>query len=520
MSVKSGHLVGRLLAAFALIAISLSTAPGALAQAETSIIFLHHSCGANLIEQGGVREGLSARGYAFFDHGYNDDGLRLADGTYTGTNFDVPGDNTDPDGLAEIFSQPLHDPPDNTFSHLMAYDVIAFKSCFPTSNIYDDEQLASYQSYYLTIRDRVDQYPEKLFIIVTQPPQVPASSSPDEGERARALANWLQSDEYLAGHPNLVVFDFFGHLAGDDNFLRREYRMDEYDAHPNERANRDIGPLFVEFIDQSIQSYLSGSPRPEPAEQADSSQGESPIPAAPEVAVEEGTQIIVSFETAEVWDASSDGPDSVVECGVDSGFPHGGGASLRLHYEVRPDGWGDCGYVYSSAQDWSGSNGLGLWVLAEEAGQQVNLMVYAGDPEGPIPYQVTLRPPAESADGWESMALTWADFESAPWADSSEPLEANLSQVTGYGFNFPGGNEGILWIDDLSLIYGEVKPPDAPSDEAGLPAGAEADEQLAAQDAAPEAPAEAESSGGTCPLGAALPMGLAAVGLAFAARRQ
>jgi hypothetical protein len=42
--------------------------------------------------------------------------------------------------------------------------------------------------------------------------------------------------------------------------------MDEYDAHPNEQANREIGPLFVEFLDQSIRSYLGGAPRPEPAE--------------------------------------------------------------------------------------------------------------------------------------------------------------------------------------------------------------------------------------------------------------
>jgi hypothetical protein len=526
MFTQSRNLTKWLLVGFFLTAICLSAASGTLAQEGTSIIFLHHSCGENLIEQGDVREGLSALGYAFYDHGYNGDGLRLADGTYTGTNFDVPGDNTDPDGLAEIFSQPLHDPPDNTFSHLMQYDVIAFKSCFPTSNIYDDEQLASYQSYYLAIRDRVDQYPEKLFIVVTQPPQVPANSAPDEGERARALADWLQSDEYLAGHPNLFVFDFFGHLAGDDNFLRPEYRMDEYDAHPNEQANREIGPLFVEFLDQSIRSYLSGAPRPEPVDQPSASQGESSAPAAPETAAEEGTQIIEAFETAQVWDAASDGPDSPVECGTDRELPHGGGASLRLEYAVRPDGWADCGYVYPSAQDWSGSNGLGLWVLAEEAGQQVNLMVYAGDPDAAIPYQVTLSPPAASADGWAAVGIPWADFEVAQWADSSEPIEPNLSQVTGYGFNFPGGGEGTLWIDDLYLIYGEVKPPEPSSDGEEPPAGAEAgeqqpsDEQLADQGNASEEPAEAEPSGGICPLGAALPLGLSAIGLVFAMRRR
>ena len=38
----------------------------------------------------------------------------------------------------------------------------------------------------------MDQYPDKLFIVVTQPPQVPGSSDRDEARRARALADWLQ----------------------------------------------------------------------------------------------------------------------------------------------------------------------------------------------------------------------------------------------------------------------------------------------------------------------------------------
>jgi len=88
----------------------------AFAQQSTRVIFLHHSCGENLINEGSVREGLTGLGYEFYDHGYNGDGLRLADGSHSGANFDVPGDNTDPDGFAEIFAQPLHDPPDNTFS--------------------------------------------------------------------------------------------------------------------------------------------------------------------------------------------------------------------------------------------------------------------------------------------------------------------------------------------------------------------------------------------------------------------
>jgi hypothetical protein len=220
------------------------------------IIFLHHSTGANLIEQGDVRRRLTDLGYEFSDHGYNDDGLVLADGTSSGRNFDVPDDNTDPDGFADIFAQPLHDPPDNTFGHLMQYDVIAFKSCFPASNIESDEQLADYKSYYLTIRDRMDQHPNKIFLVVTPPPEIPADTDPQAAARARAFSDWLASDEYLGGHPNVLTFNLFDLLADPStNMLRADYQTDEYDAHPNELANATIGPLFADFIDGSIRAY-------------------------------------------------------------------------------------------------------------------------------------------------------------------------------------------------------------------------------------------------------------------------
>jgi len=223
------------------------------------VILLHHSVGADLIARGGVRESLTNLGYEFYDHGYNDDGLVLADGTSTGTNFAVPDDNTNPDGFANIFAQPLNDPPDNTFSQLMQYDVIAFKSCFPVSDIQSDEQLAEYKTYYLSIRDRMDEYPDKVFIVVTQPPQVSANTDPGTAARARAFASWLASDEYLSGHPNVFTFNFFNLLADPStNTLRADYVADEYDAHPNELADQTIGPLFADFIDQSVTTYTAG----------------------------------------------------------------------------------------------------------------------------------------------------------------------------------------------------------------------------------------------------------------------
>lgn len=475
----------------------------------TRIIFLHHSCGENLINEGGVREGLTVLGYEFYDHGYNDDGLRLADGSYSGDNFDVPNDNTDPDGLAEIFAQPLHDPPDNTFSYLMQYDVIAFKSCFPTSNIGDDDQLNEYKSYYLSIRDRVDQYPDKIFIVVTQPPQVPAESNPQEGARARALADWLSSDEFLTGHPNLFTFDFFGHLAGSDNFLRAEYRVDDYDAHPNEQANRAIGPLFVNFIDQAINSYESGTPlRPTPTAPAEPpSPGEKLTPGP--IVAPSAAGMIDDFESAAVWDIEAE-EGSTLEYELDDGVAHSGAASLRIGYTIADDGWGDCGRSFDPPQDWSGSTGLSLWLHSGGRGEWYTLMLFSGDPDDPTPFEVDFETSTESDDGWVQLTFPWEDLEKAEWADEGGLTEPDLTRITGYGFSI-GAGAGALWVDDVSLTGMEQPPQPEPTAPPTAAPGQEPTEE-------PGGEPEKGSGGGICPGAAVLPLGT--IGLLLASRKR
>lgn len=226
----------------------------------TSIIFLHQSTGRNLIEQGKVREQFQQAGYDFWDHDYNDIGLRDPNGLFKGYSYNVPNDNTNPDGLAAIFKQPTYPLPFNTLSGLLQHEVIILKSCFPNSDIQSDESLAQRKNSYLEIRSRMDQYPDKIFILLTLPPLNPAETSPEAAARARALADWLNSSEFSNGHPNIFVFDFFNLLieqdpsASDYNMLRQAYR-DGTDSHPNQLANETIGPLFVKFVLNSIEKY-------------------------------------------------------------------------------------------------------------------------------------------------------------------------------------------------------------------------------------------------------------------------
>ena len=231
-----------------------------------NLIFLHHSTGHNLIAQGNVRALFTQKGYQFWDHDYNTIGLTRPDGTRTQTSYDIPeitpgvrgGGNTDPEGLAVLFAQPVHSPPDNAFSRLLQHEVLIFKSCFPNSAVKSDEMLEQNKTWYLGMRDVIDQHPDRIFISLTTPPLHPEATTPEDAARTRALANWLQSDEFLKGHPNLFVFDFFGLLADPEtNTLRTEYQRDPNttDSHPNVLANQAIGPLFVDFVDEAVQIY-------------------------------------------------------------------------------------------------------------------------------------------------------------------------------------------------------------------------------------------------------------------------
>ncbi len=229
----------------------------ASAQEDTPIrvLFMHHSTGLGLIEQGELRDGLAEYALELWDHGYNEEGLADGSGERLGVNWEVPDDNTDPIGWYTIFNQDVTDPPENTLSHMLDFPVILFKSCFPSSNIESDAQFEEYHDYYLSIRDVIDQYPDHLFIPFTTPPLVPNETSSEAAARAREWAAYLTSEEYSEERLNIVVFDFFSALADDDGYLRAEYRADEWDSHPNEIANQEVAALLVEFVANAVEKF-------------------------------------------------------------------------------------------------------------------------------------------------------------------------------------------------------------------------------------------------------------------------
>jgi hypothetical protein len=227
----------------------------------TNLVFLHQSTGANLIREGHMREQLAGSGLQLWDQGYNYLGITDPQGNPAGYSYSVLNDLTDPTALEQIFRQREYALPLNTLSGLLQHEVIILKSCFdPTSRIESDEQLEEYKAAYLEIRQRINEHPEKLFILLTQPPLNPAETDAGQAARARMLADWLISDEFKSGLANLYVFDLFDRLAAapgsgpEANTLRPEYR-DGDDSHPNKRANEEIAPEVAAFIAQAVNEF-------------------------------------------------------------------------------------------------------------------------------------------------------------------------------------------------------------------------------------------------------------------------
>ncbi len=214
----------------------------------------------------------------------------------------------------------------------------------------------------------------------------------------------------------------------------------------------------------SVEPTLPAAAPPE--EPVETSPTESPPPeevVEPEetVAPPLATNSIDNFESgSEYWEANSD-ETSTIECGSDPDVAHQGTASLYIYYNLTPEGWADCGHYFESLQDWSGEDGLSLWLHSDWAGQQLTLMLFSGDLENPTPFEAYFETSAESVEDWSQIILPWTDMQRAEWADEDGLSEVDPARVTGLGFDLvadDASTEGTFWIDDIGLASGEVQP--------------------------------------------------------------
>jgi hypothetical protein len=227
----------------------------------TRMVFLHHSVGKGILEEGGLRDSLFDIGVSIKSATYGDDIGQDTDMRHWLPKFR--------DGMNRILRFKAH--PNTYYSNDITNDIVMFKSCYPNSDISSEgtepgnptgkeRSVADFKAAFEDLKPEFAKRKDKLFIYMTAPPLVPEETSPENARRAREFNNWLIG-EYLpayvseTGCNNLVVFDLFGFLAGEDNYLKQEYRRaHKGDSHPNVTANREAAAKFMQFFHQVWQS--------------------------------------------------------------------------------------------------------------------------------------------------------------------------------------------------------------------------------------------------------------------------
>jgi len=272
--------------------------PSAIAQ-EDDLLFIHHSCGANWLNDG-LRNVLLAKSYVdevneiyYGDVVPRDSGRPSSLGS-------VPGDNTNMNHWIYWFNDYLEG-----IQRQGCADgrnaIVMFKSCYPASNVSSDgtlpgnpfsdaQTITNYQSVYRnsanptgtysrggseyqTLEQIFAAHPNILFIPVTAPPMHYGpydDSNNTNARRARRFNNWLINEwlpSYQAAYPtlnNVAVFDWFDILAFPDdhathpNRLRTEYGGNAGDSHPNTTANQRSATLFSTFLEAAYTAWTSG----------------------------------------------------------------------------------------------------------------------------------------------------------------------------------------------------------------------------------------------------------------------
>ncbi|GLI32575.1 hypothetical protein [Desulforhabdus amnigena] len=212
------------------------------------LIFIHHSCGQNWLDDANGRLGLALRRNNYFvsdtNYGWGPPDQDVGEGSI--------GDHTDighwynwfvgPHRLEYLNALYAETGQYSSYSRLSKIPpgknkIILFKSCFPNSNLGGNPKDAPTKgknplrgqdcgSSHMTVANAKGIYKDllkyfatrqdKLFVVITAPPLTTDSTTPSQAANARAFNRWLV-EEWLKKyrHKNVAVFDFFNVLTSN-----------------------------------------------------------------------------------------------------------------------------------------------------------------------------------------------------------------------------------------------------------------------------------------------------------------
>jgi len=216
-----------------------------------NLLFIHHSVGKNWLEEGNLRESLIGAGIGVHELTYGDPLGNATDMHHWAPKFE--------NNLDEIIKHDYR--PDVSYRDDKKNDLVMFKSCYPNSNIKASgeepgDPLSDYKAVFNQLKDDFSKKPDVIFIYATSPPLVPARTTEENAGRMREFNEWLKNsyiDEYRSSTnaDNFYVFDLFDVLAGEDNYLRKEFRRNDRDSHPNGQGSMAATQSFMTWLSEN-----------------------------------------------------------------------------------------------------------------------------------------------------------------------------------------------------------------------------------------------------------------------------
>jgi len=254
------------------------------------LLFIHHSCGGQLLAAagpdvgtnaiytthpngGGLRRCLEQAGYEVHEAAY---GSRL-------------GEHTDLFDWLPKFREQMDqvlacEQPDSPYRDGRRNEIVAFKSCFPNNNFVSagtppgnpngpELTVWNAKAAFAALLDEFRKYPRVLYVCVTAPPLAPGAPQPRWKQLAKKLLgrrssrsisaplarefnNWLSGEDgWLKDSQltNLVVFDYYDLLTGGGEADVSCYPTGGgFDSHPSREGNEKAAAAFVPFLNRAV----------------------------------------------------------------------------------------------------------------------------------------------------------------------------------------------------------------------------------------------------------------------------
>jgi hypothetical protein len=156
------------------------------------------------------------------------------------------------------------------------YQLIVFKHCFPVSNIQTDNgtpnidsdyrSLENYKLQYFALKEKLSEFKDTKFVVITGAARVKSQISEDEAVRSHDFFEWVVN-EWDQPDDNIYIWDFYNLQTEGGNYFKDEKAYAKNNSHPNEKFSGYASDLLFNRITDVIttngtETTLTGEQKP------------------------------------------------------------------------------------------------------------------------------------------------------------------------------------------------------------------------------------------------------------------